>query len=397
MSSSTSSSRFASSRYLALFGAVFGALLLGTAALNVLVDPFGLTGSLGVARLRPLESERGSRTYKANRVLRNEVSVLFLGSSRSEVGFDPEYPGLKGAAAYNATLRGTTFYETLRMYRLARSHANLSRVVLGADFAMFHGRRLSDGDFDQSRLNETLAPLPYALEKFTSLRAVGASLETLENFRQGQRSLYTEAGFRSGVQKHRRDSPRELFEATITGYLQKRRRFAGFSYGEDHLERFREIVAMTQEDGVDLVVLIPPVHALHLETIRAAGLWPVFERWKRDLAASLAGTEFPLYDFTGYDAFTTEPVPLQGGADAAMRWWWESAHFRRALGDRVLDRALATRAGAPLPPWFGPRLAMGNLDAHLERIEAARRAWIERSPNQVRWFRRVAGSSPGLE
>ncbi len=96
-------------------------------------------------------------------------------------------------------------------------------------------------------------------------------------------------------------------------------------------------------------------------------------------------------------AFTIQPVPLQGGADAAMRWWRESAHFRRALGDRVLDRALATRAGASLPPWFGPRPTMGNLDAHLERIEAARRAWIERSPNQVRWFRRVAGGSPGLE
>ena len=27
---------------------------------------------------------------------------------------------------------------------------------------------------------------------------------------------------------------------------------------------------MAREDGVDLVVLIPPVHAFHLETIRAA-------------------------------------------------------------------------------------------------------------------------------
>ena len=65
--------------------------------------------------------------------------------------------------------------------------------------------------------------------------------------------------------------------------------------------------------------------------------------------------------------------------------------FRR----RVVDRALGDDAGSFLPACFSPRFTVRELVEHFERIETARRASIERSLDQVRWFRRIAAGNPG--
>ncbi len=72
-------------------------------------------------------------------------------------------------------------------------------------------------------------------------------------------------------------------------------------------------------------------------------------------------------------------------------------HSRRSsfLGDLVLDRALGDDAGSFLPACFSPRFTVRELVEHFERIETARRASIERSLDQVRWFRRIAAGNPG--
>ena len=48
-----------------------------------------------------------------------------------------------------------------------------------------------------------------------------------------------------------------------------------------------------------------------------------------------------LLDFSGYNEFTTEPVPKEGDLRTEMHWFWESGHYKSALGDETIDAVLA--------------------------------------------------------
>jgi len=82
------------------------------------------------------------------------------------------------------------------------------------------------------------------------------------------------------------------------------------------------------------------------EALRAAGLWPEFERWKEVLVNILAEDSsrhpgeqaFPLWDFSGYNSITSEPIPNAGDTSTQMKWYWESSHYKTEVGNFVLDR-----------------------------------------------------------
>ena len=110
---------------------------------------------------------------------------------------------------------------------------------------------------------------------------------------------------------------------------------------------------------------------------------------RRDLVESLRETGFVLYDFTGYAGYASEPVPLDGEAGDAMRWWLECSHFNRDLGNLMLDRLKGGTPADPRAAEFGVRLTVDNLDAQLARVERERETWVASQPEQVRWLRSV--------
>lgn len=68
------------------------------------------------------------------------------------------------------------------------------------------------------------------------------------------------------------------------------------------------------------------VEGLNNKTLHASGLWPLWEHWKRELVrinveeGKRAGASpFPLWDFSGYTRFTTEPFPPPGDAETPPR------------------------------------------------------------------------------
>ena len=55
-------------------------------------------------------------------------------------------------------------------------------------------------------------------------------------------------------------------------------------------------------------------------------------------AARSGESPYPLWDFSGYNSLTTEDVPPDGDSETQMKWYWESSHYKKELGDLVLDR-----------------------------------------------------------
>jgi hypothetical protein len=138
---------------------------------------------------------------------------------------------------------------------------------------------------------------------------------------------------------------------------------------------FRSLDAIVRETtarGIRLVIFINPYHCTLLELWHEDGLWPVFESWKRALVGVVedAGGQrrdlVTVLDFSGYSRFATEPVPARDDHGSAMRWYWESGHYKSALGDKIIARI------AGEDEKFGRELTSSNIDQVLHDVAAGR-------------------------
>jgi hypothetical protein len=111
------------------------------------------------------------------------------------------------------------------------------------------------------------------------------------------------------------------------------------------------------------------------EACLAVGLGDLFEEWERMLTrvvAEEAGADrrIRLWDFSDYHPLTAEEFPAAAGA--TMRWYLDSVHYRKELGDLVLDRVFDHREpGREVPTDFGVELSQANVEEHLARRREA--------------------------
>jgi len=395
---------------------MLGVVMLPLAGFNWLIDPYGVFGAPeieGVNRIK-YGINNHLRLAKAHAVLREKPRTVILGSSRAESSFDPQHPDFRNRPVYNLALSGAGLYELYRYLQHAQGSQPLAEAVLALDFYMFNSDWPVQVDFDEQRLtvsadgrsNRALPGSRLAL--LLSWDALKDSLDSLR--RQSAPGISYDT---DGLREERYDIPailnggghREAFIANEEyflryGYTPKSRgyTFADSRTGKDSFEWLKRILEHCRVHGIRLTVLINPVHARQYETIRAAGLWPQFEDWKRRLTevfaedASAHGLEpYALWDFGRYNALTTEAVPAAGDATTTMRWYRESSHFTRELGQLVLGQALTGKPPpAPLPADLGVRFDASNVEAILARMREDQAKWAADHPQDVMEIRDAA-------
>jgi hypothetical protein len=295
---------------------------------------------------------------------------------------------------YNVALQGSNFYETYQVFTFAKKTGRLKTVVLGLDFLLFSDKREVAGDFPDSPFagaNRWLSNLKYLVSPDT----FSWSLQTVQDNRADRKSRYTAQGMRGRppLADEGRVNHRDLFIKILTrNFLVSEETYGDFSYGLDRVEMFRSLVHQCRAEGIALHVFIPPGHARDLEALRVLGLYPLFEQWKRDLVNVLAADAaqhpdtkpFQLWDFTGYSTLTTEDIPLAAEKGKPMRWYWESSHFKKELGDLVLDRLFSYHdPDHVVPEDFGVILTPENLEAHLTLVRAQQKRYSETHPQEV--------------
>ena len=140
------------------------------------------------------------------------------------------------------------------------------------------------------------------------------------------------------------------------------------------LQRLGETITLGDaRAGIDLKFVIYPVHAHTLVLFHLAGLWPGFEAWKRELVDRIehapSNSNVSLWDFSGFSPYSIEDVPPPGDIKSEMRWYWEGGHFKRSLGDVLLENVLNSTV---IHPQFGHHLSVQNLDDHLQSLRTDR-------------------------
>lgn len=383
-------------RYLCLLAAVVVAALLAVAIFDAFVDPYDVVGSAripGFNLVKP-EAEDHVRFTKPYQIGRMRPRAVIIGTSRAEIGLDPENPSWPKAVrpVYNFGLPGANLATVNRELQVAGSTGRVKLAVILLDFENFlspdpHPDLAPDED---ERMAVAVGHRPNAL--LTTRRVEDAFLTTLTLtafedsiltvLRQHGRystditrgGKWTEAAFRLEAAS---DGYYGLFMQKDVDYARRNASAARFlrdrADGTLGTDIVRQMLDYCGARGIRPILVIPPYHADLLEMFDKAGLWARFEAWKRDLVKlvySSSDSRDPavkLWDFSGFDRYSTEPVPEKGDRHATVDWFWEPGHFKRALGDLMLGRVLGDGQSS-----FGVELTPETIDAHLRKIRRAR-------------------------
>lgn len=367
------------------------AVQLSMAACVAIVDPYDVTGIVAVPGINAEKTHRiegGARVERSLRLWLSDHDTLILGGSRAWVGIDPAGRTLASLNAYNAAVPGATMTEIHAIGSFALANEQPKRVIISLGFSMFEADRTTERDFSASGFDGDPMPLVYA-RSLLSPEAFIDALQTVRANVTGTRTSDRSDGF------HRRLSPDCNYRRAFTDVLAKKFlvepwHYAHFEYDAGRVRQLEELLRRFSAAGVEVILFTSPVHARQLEAIAAMGLYPVFERWLSDLAATVdrvnvsRATKRPvtLWDFTGYNSITTEKIPGPNDRATKMVWYWDSSLYTPALGELVLSRMLGR--GAPPPADFGVRLDGRSLAAVLRSKRVMRTAYAIAHPEEVK-------------
>lgn len=374
-------------RFIRIFFTLVLGVLIVTFSINLVVDPLGL---FGMPTWRGFNAEKTQyqkylRMAKPHAVRMLKPGGLILGTSRAE-NVDPGHPGWHAGAqpVYNMAIQSSRIHEVLRNLQHAQAQHRLAQVVLFLDDFMFDPRTPSEEGFEEARLDRERTPrinmawLDDMVMALLSYDALAESITTVSSQGQKVSVLYLANGAHDPSRLQgavdQKGGHRKMFLEQV--------RPAGREFtGDDSApyEAFRAMLAFCRKNNIDLRLAINPMHAHMLELYWLNGAWEKLENWKRRLARiveqefadSHAGKPFPLWDFANYNSITTESVPPLGDTTTRMRWYWESSHYKSAVGQLMLDRILADHS-APQDPRqsFGIAVRLGNIESHLQSIRA---------------------------
>lgn len=364
-------------RYLVYFIVSALCTALGLAAINWKVDPYGIfqtQGLLAKGEIKPLLI-LNERVFKSVRLAREKLDVVVLGTSRADIGIDPAHLATGGRRAANLATFDQPINETLRLFEMVSAQRDLKSVVIGLDFFTFNALRPMPSDF--------------VADNFAALRPVQLAFSvttTLDSWKHHKQKTPQpgDCCYSNGA---RLPTPpvmghyRSHFMNSEKLYLQSKYlpaptcSFAISATGQSStLQDMRSLIAQAYARHIALTLFISPSHARQWEVIATAGLMESWENWKRALvqinteeAQRARRAPFPLWDFSGYNAISTEAVPAEGDMKSAMRWYSDSSHYTIALGNLLLDR-MAGIAVKQLPDDFGVLLNPATLENQLAAV-----------------------------
>jgi hypothetical protein len=298
-------------------------------------------------------------------------------------------------------------------------NAHREAVIFGSEVMGFDERRLLLSDFDFC-----WRALLYDFNSYVGLGGLYSSLATIGNQlpERGRDdparamhwlSLSRADGFRDGGHVFRArvriGGYRALFGTAQENYYVSSiwrpapaRRYCFSREGQPNtFDRFRELVRFARKSGIDLRLFIAPIHGRLLLALQEAGLWPQYEDWKRGLVDVLAeearesgNPAFPLWDFSGFNSVTTEPVPPANDTKSEVLWFWEPSHFKKETGDLILDRVLGYHSQSrKVPDDFGIPLSKSNLETSLVQSRQAGRKYVEREDEDAQLVRTIVAKA----
>jgi hypothetical protein len=384
------------------------ALVAVLVLLNLIADPYLIFDTPrmdGLNARKPAVSTQ-QLMMKAEDVLRSRPKTVLLGSSRVDIGLDASSAEWlqRDKPVYNLAMPGGDPYTAYRYLQHLIGSSPPSLVLLGLDFEYFlkapdsRRRTLMDATAEarlttdrENRINpgRLCQRARDAYRAAVSLRAVLDSMTTIHANVRGK-SADMVAGhwrFNTGEYLSFSGNANVVFGAMNVLTL---RTAKGASMDQARFKEVQYILDACRQHRIKVILLINPVHADDLEVIDLLGYWRLFEDWKRDLLriagkySGTGGAPIPLWDFTGFSAYTTEAPDLK---TLTSGWFFDSVHYTPALGDVVI-RTISGNGEAG----FGVLLTSANIEDHIASIRSQRDFYRRTHPYALRRLRYLQAS-----
>lgn len=343
---------------------------------NIIVDPYGIMNSPEFNRVNKLKiaKEDHERLYKAIDVERIQPKTIFLGTSRVHRALDPQHPALANAQkAYNLAFPAATMYEQMRYLEYAiSSQKDLKLVIIGISFGMFSSSNKTLPGFSEDRINKPETRLQELVSTNFSLDTFYSSAKTIF-FNSNTNNLGSDDPNVDDELYQRQyllETQHPAFTHFITNFFRTSSNQTQLS--NEAFNNFKTIVNICKQRGIALKVFVPPPHATQTEAMRTAGLWPIYERWLREIVKIT-----PVWDFSNYNSITTEPISEH------MKNFYDSSHMYKEVGDLILNRILNYHEEA-VPADFGVLVTPQNIESYLAKVSIQRQVWAENNPKDLK-------------
>ena len=349
-------------------------------ALNYAIDPYGFYRLIDVSGLNQQKEgvRQKIRYVKALELPLRKPSTVIIGSSRVHDGINPSHILLNNnkqyKPVYNLGIDMARIHESLEYLKFAILNGRVKRVVLGIDFFMFNASQKLNSNFDANLVSRRLNVGDYLSSSIFSADAFQDSLRTIRvSHNSPKRKEFLSNGFRPGSMvfygvKNYQGLHYFTNYIFLSSLPSPTKYYFRQTSDQGTFKDFDEFLRICVSRGIDLKIYISPAHAnLDGEGILASGNWDSMESWKKKIVAIAGRYEIPIWDFSGYNSITTEPVRTP------MKYYWDSSHFTEVVGDLMLKRMFGK--GALVPKDFGFRLTENNIDRHLAHIRKARQSY----------------------
>jgi hypothetical protein len=335
------------------------------ALLNYVIDPNGMNNKILIEGVNSSKKSNTGYSYrfKTNRLIDDEFDTLMLGTSRIGV-MDPNVVNsYVNGKTFNLEAPASTTEMQYKLFKYALKHNNIKNVVYGIDFMAFNGSRTLDKTFPEFKsLNkkivngekisnydlyfnlDTTKSSFYVLYKNLSNQKIVAE-QFLQN---GMRVFFQYIdSLEKGTYNYN-----ERMEYTFHEYYNNFNGiYKNFTYSKEYLDYFSKIIKECKDNNIKIWVYIPPVYNLHFDSLKSAGYYEQFEKFKRDLVKI---TNY--IDFTGRNTITND-----------ANNFWDSSHLRAKITKPLMAKIFHDKS-VDVPKDFGVLVTPENIETHLKNL-----------------------------
>ena len=359
-------------RYLIWFFTTLSALAAISASLNYVVDPYLVYNSPRVEGFnrKKIEINDYVRIAKAFEPFRRATDILIAGNSRVEMGLDPGHACFagRGLHVYNLAVPGAGLGQQLN-YVLNVVYAQpVKRVFLSVDFVDFLVATGSAPPTQDNNVTTGILPRRFdgsdndqylweiSKTRFQALFSLNALVDSLRTvlLQRNRRTDRLPNGFnpaREFAHATSIEGPGALFEQKMASLRERFGSPTSIRYLDGTLARefelFSRFLDIAAVNNLEVTILTNPFHEWFWDLLQKHGLIATHADWFAEIESRVreAPGRVTMWDFSMDSNFIHEPVPPPGEKAPPLHWFWEPSHYRKTLGDKMLESMLATECG----------------------------------------------------
>ncbi|MCD8554263.1 hypothetical protein [Seleniivibrio sp.] len=321
-------------------------------------------------------SDYNMRYIKFKQIQKLKPSYLILGSSRAYAGYDTINAYFDNNT-YNAGVGGASMYEVNKYFDSALKQGNLKKVLIGLDYLSFnaqlHVREKNFDDYEQQQIWFYTYTIRFDAVKDSIKKALGTLKRTHRTF--------TARGVAESTEKN-------MFLDNISvamSLLKYTQLYADMSsdyrYGDTKRNSFDDFSTILDEcykNNIEVELVFNPSHVLQWEVATLNVGYDSWLKWKKDVVDAVYKSAeehgkkpFPIIDFAVYNDITTEKIPHSSNE---MQYYYDTSHFKRNVGDMVLERL---KSGV-VKDGFGIELNPRMMDGYLAKMKQERADYLKK-------------------